>query len=152
MRGLMDTRRMTSEDSTTPDLIKLSRRQFEAANRHDADAVLSNYVPDAVWDLSDAGIGVFEGIAAIRAFFEDWWETWGEHVIELVEVADLGHGVMFSCVHEDGRLTDSDAHVEQRRGWITLWAQEKIERVTVYLDIDEARAAAERLAQERADA
>lgn len=141
-----------AEDSTTPDLIELSRRQFAAAKRHDADAVLSNYVPDAVWDLSDAGMGVFEGVAAIRAFFEDWWGTWGEHVVELEEVADLGHGVMFSRVHEYARLAGSDGHVEQRRGWITLWARgEKIERVTVYLDIDKARAVAERLAQERAD-
>jgi hypothetical protein len=47
-----------TEESTTPDLVELSRRQFAAGNRHDADAVLSNCVPDAVWDLSDAGMGV----------------------------------------------------------------------------------------------
>ena len=135
------------EEYTNPDLVELSRRQFEAAKRHDADAVLSNYVPDAVWDLSDAGMGVFEGVAAIRAFFEDWWGTWGEHEIEVEEVADLGGGVMYSCVREGSRLRGSDGHVEQRRGWITLWAGDKIERVTIYLDIDRARAAAERLAQ-----
>jgi hypothetical protein len=32
---------------------------------------------------------------------------------------------------------------------VTLWAERLIERVTIHLDIDEARAAAERLAQER---
>jgi hypothetical protein len=73
----------------------------------------------------------------------------GDHAIEVEEVIDLGNGVMFSCVREDSRLPDSDGHVEQRRGWITLWARDKIERVTIYLDPDEARAAAERLAQER---
>jgi hypothetical protein len=97
-------------------------------------------------------MGVFEGVAAIRAFFEDWWGTWGDHVIEVEEVLDLDHGVTFSCVREDSRLAGSDGDVEQRRGWITLWAREKVERVTVYLDIDEARAAAERLAEERAQA
>jgi ketosteroid isomerase-like protein len=66
-----------SEEPTAPDLVELSRRQFEAGNRHDADAVFSNYLPDAVWDLSDAGVGIFEGLAAIRTFFEDWWGTWG---------------------------------------------------------------------------
>jgi ketosteroid isomerase-like protein len=137
------------EESATPDLVELSRRQFQAGNRHDADAVLSNYLPNAAWDLSDAGMGVFEGVAAIRSFFEDWWGTWGDHVIEAEEVLELGHGVMFSSVREVSRLAGSDGHVEQRRGWITLWAKDKIERVTVYLDIDEARAAAERLAEER---
>ena len=52
-------------------------------------------------------------------------------------------------MREDSRLAGSDGHVEQRRGWITLWATDKVERVTVYLDIEAARATAERLALER---
>ncbi len=70
-------------------------------------------------------------------------------MIEVEEVSDLGNGVLFSCVREDRRLPNSEGHVEQRRGWITLWAGHKIERVTIYLDVDGARAAAERLAGER---
>ncbi len=70
-------------------------------------------------------------------------------MIEVEEVSDLGNGVLFSCVREDSRLPNSEGHVEQRRGWITLWAGHKIERVTIYLDVDGARAAAERLAGER---
>ena len=33
MDGLMDTRRMMSEESTTPDLVELVRLIFEAADR-----------------------------------------------------------------------------------------------------------------------
>jgi len=56
------------EESTTPDLVELTRRNFEAANRRDFDAVLSFFAPDAVWDasLSGVGIGTFEGSAAVR--------------------------------------------------------------------------------------
>jgi hypothetical protein len=70
-------------------------------------------------------------------------------VIEVEESVDLGHGVAFSVVWEDGRLVGGDRHVQQRRGWVTLWAEVVISRTTIYLDIDEARAAAERLAEKR---
>jgi len=42
-------------------------------------------------------------------------------------------------------------HRPARQGWVYEWGDELIDRVTPYIDIDEARAAAERLAQERAD-
>jgi ketosteroid isomerase-like protein len=137
-----------SEESA-PDLVALTRNALEAANRHDLDALMGSYAPDAVWDLSDAGIGTFEGVAAIRSFVEDWWGTWGDHLMEMEEILDLGHGVVFSPIREDGRLVGSDGHVEQRRGWIFLWVRCMIARQVVYLDTDDARAAAERLAESR---
>jgi ketosteroid isomerase-like protein len=138
-----------SEESTTPDLVELTRHALEAANRHDLDAMMGSYAQGAVWDLSDAGIGTFEGVAAIRSFVEDWWGTWGEHLMEVEEIVNLGHGVVFSSIREDGRLLGSDSHVEQRRGWIFLWVRCMIERQAVYLDIEAARAVAERLTGER---
>ena len=139
------------EESTTPDPVELTRHAIGVASRHDLDALMGLFAPDAVFDLSDLGIGTFEGEAGIRGFLEDWWGTWGDHLIELEEIVDLGHGVVFSPVREDGRLAGSDRHVEQRRGWVILWVQGMIERFTAYLDIDEGRAAAERLAEERAN-
>jgi ketosteroid isomerase-like protein len=111
---------------------------------------MSFYGPDVVWDLSDVGLGTFEGVAAIGGFVEDWWGTWGDHLIEVEEIVDLGHGVVFSSVREDGRLMGSDGHVEQRRGWLFLWVEGIVEQARGYLDIDKARAAAERLAEETA--
>ncbi len=69
--------------------------------------------------------------------------------IEVEESVDLGRGVVFSRVWEDGRLAGSDGHVQQRRGWVLVWVEEVISRATAYLDIDAARAAAERLAEEQ---
>jgi ketosteroid isomerase-like protein len=137
------------EDSTTPDLVELTRRSFEAANRHDVDAIMGFHAPEAVWDLSDMGIGSFERASAIRGFIEDWFGTWGDHQIAAEEIVDLGHGTVFARVREVGRLAGSDGHVEQRRGWVLLWFHGKVERLEAYLDIDEARAAAERLAESR---
>jgi hypothetical protein len=39
--------------------------------------------------------------------------------------------------------------VEQRRGWVAVFVEGLISRLTVYADIDDARAAAERLAESR---
>jgi ketosteroid isomerase-like protein len=147
--ALRDTHRAMSAESTTPDLVELTRRVFDAGSRHDLDAALSFYTPDATLDLSDAALGTFEGVAAIGGFLEDWWGTWGEHLIEVEQIVDLGHGVLFALIWEDGRVLGGDGRIQQRRGWVLLWVEDVISRATAYLDIDEARAAAERLAGSR---
>ena len=48
-----------------------------------------------------------------------------------------------------GRLPGSTGWVQTRIADVVTWAGGLIERQTAYTDVDEARAAAERLAQER---
>jgi hypothetical protein len=67
---------------------------------------------------------------------------------EVEEVSHLGGGFVFAVVSQDGRLVGSAGHVRQREGWVYIWARSLIARFTVY-DIDEGRAAAERLAKAR---
>ena len=138
-----------SQESTTRDLVELTRQAFDAGSRHDIDAIMGFHVPGAIWDLSDLGLGTFDGSAAIRGFVEDWFATWQDLVLEAEEIVDLGQGVVFAPVREEGRPTASGGHVEQQRGWVTLWVEGNITRIVIYLEIDEARAAAERLAEER---
>jgi ketosteroid isomerase-like protein len=137
-----------SED-TNPEPVELTRQAVSAWSRHDLAAVMGFFAPDGVFDLSDAGFGTFEGAAAATGFLEDWWRTWGDHLVEVEELVDFGSGTVFVAVREDGRLVGSDGHIEQRRGWAFLWVDGKIARLTAYLDLEEARAAAERLAEER---
>src|SRR5258708_5430884 len=137
------------EESTTPDLVELTRRSLEVFNRRDFDGALSIYAPDAVLDLSHRGLPSFEGLAAIRGFLEDWTAAYEEYEYELKEIVGLGNGVVFAEVHQDARLAGSPGHVRLRGGWVWVWAGGAIVRQTNYPDIDEARAAAERLAQER---
>jgi uncharacterized protein (TIGR02246 family) len=135
-----------SEESTTPDLVELVRRQFEAGNRRDLDAVTSSFAPDAVFEGRRAGI--FEGRAAIRSFLEDWFGTYEELEFGLEEVRDLGKGVVFAVGTQNGRLVGSAGRVRQREGWVYVWVRGLIARLTTS-DIDEARAAAAQLAEER---
>jgi ketosteroid isomerase-like protein len=135
------------EESTTPDPVELVRRQFAAGNRRDLDAATSSFAPNAVLDGRVVG-DHFEGRAAIRSFLEDWFGTFEELEFGLEEVRDLGKGVVFAVVTQNGRLVGSAGHVRQREGWVYVWVGGLIARLTTY-ELDEARVAAERLAEER---
>jgi ketosteroid isomerase-like protein len=133
----------------THDLEDAIRRLVEAGNRRDFDGVLAMYSRDAVVDNTPVGTGLFEGREAIRGDFEDWIAAYEDFEQTAEEVRDLGNGVTFGLFLLRGRLTASSAFVELRYAGVTAWTDGLIERVTTYIDIDEARAAAKRLAEER---
>jgi ketosteroid isomerase-like protein len=136
-----------SEESTTPDLVERWRQTNEAFVRRDFDAMMRFFAPDAVWDLSSAGIGRFEGAAAIGRFHEDWIGSYEEYENQL-EAQDLGNDLSFVVLSLDARPADSAGRVRERWGFTVTWAAGMIVRVIASTDIDEARAAAERLAEE----
>ena len=140
---------MMTEESTTPDLVELARRTVETASKGDLDAMMAFYTPDAVWDMSPLGMGMFEGQAAVRGFMEDWLASYEEWELQVVEVQDLGNAVTLGVLVQKGRPVGSSGEVELRYASVSEWEDGKIARITNYTDIDEARAAAERLAQER---
>jgi hypothetical protein len=86
---------------------------------------------------------------AIRRFFEEWWGSYREYRNQVEEILDLGNGIIFSVVRIEGLLVGSDAYTRLRYAGVGEWAEGVIMRTTNYTDIDEARAAAERLAEER---
>jgi len=70
-------------------------------------------------------------------------------VQQFVEARDLGNEVLFVVARQDARPLGSPAMVHETWAFTVEWDAGMIVRVTVYLDIDEARAAAERLAESR---
>ena len=142
------------EESTTPDPEEAVRRIVEALNRRDFDAALSMYTPDVVFELAPLGFAVLEegpliGREPIRRVWEDWTESFEDFEFDNEDHHDLGRGVAFGVLVLRGRPHGSDAFVESR-GWVvTTWRDGRIARATSYQDVDEARAAAERLAEER---
>jgi ketosteroid isomerase-like protein len=136
-----------SEKSTTPDPVELGQRLTDAINAQEIDGVTSFYAQDAVFDQFT--FGVFEGRAAIRSFIEDWFGAYDEIETEAEERRDLGHGLAFVVYVQRGRLRRSTRSVHARVAFVNAWVDGLIQRTTVYEDIDEARASAERLAEER---
>ena len=133
----------------TPDLVELVRKAFEAANRRDVDAVVSYYAQDAVWDMSTMGLGTFNGRAAIRDHFEDWFAPYEAWHSKVEEVRDLGNDIVFTVAYERARMTGGSGVIPRHVAFVLEFMDGLIVRAAPYSDIDQARAAAERLAEER---
>jgi ketosteroid isomerase-like protein len=135
------------EEPTTLDLVELARRLTESANRGDFDALESFYAPNAV--LRGAEIGTFEGAAAIRGLSEDMVTPHEQSKVEAEEILDLGGGVLFSVLRMTARPVGSSGEVRFHWASVLILTEGLIEQQTNYMDIDDARAAAERLAESR---
>ncbi len=139
-----------SEESTTPDLAELTRLVFEAVNQRDIDTVMSFFAPHAVLDGRLVGGFLYEGRAAIRGFLDEWFGSYAELRMEVEEFVVFDDGVVLAVVNQEGRPVGVDGQVHQREGWAIHWSADGLlVRLTTHTDIDEARAAAERLAESR---
>jgi uncharacterized protein (TIGR02246 family) len=136
------------EKSTTPDLAELTRQMVDAANARDIDAVISLYAPDVVFEMRGM-VGVLEGRAAIRRFLEDWLGAYDEFELEAEERRGLGSGVTFGVAVQRGQAPRQHGLGSDPVWIVSTWLDGLIQRTAAYGDIDEARAAAERLAEER---
>jgi hypothetical protein len=88
---------------------------------------------------------------AIRAFIEDWHAAFARVAAELEEVVDIGGGVQFVVWTLTAATPGSSAELRLRFASLTTIVGGLLVNIRNYSDVDEARAAAERLAQERAD-
>jgi ketosteroid isomerase-like protein len=136
-----------SEEPATPSLADLVGVILEAASREDWDAILAFYARDAVWDTD--GMGTFEGPAAIRGFWEDWWDSYEHLQIDVLEIVEIGNGVVLAAFHFRGPPKGTTAEAQTYIALVYEWVHGVVARVTTYFDIDEGRAVAERLAEER---
>jgi ketosteroid isomerase-like protein len=135
-----------TEESASPDLAERWRRSFTAFSNGDIDAPLSLWGPDPVWDLSPMGLGVYDGLAAIRDFWEDWVGDYDEWEAKAEKIVEVGDGVTLAVVVQKGRPAGSSGEVQLRYAPVASCVDLLTVRITNYRDIDEARAAAERLA------
>src|SRR5262249_33254692 len=102
------------------------------------------YSPDAVWDSSPLGTGVFAGREAIRGFYEDWSAAYEDSVIEIEDFRDLGNGVAYSVLLQSGRVHGSSGVLQMRYVVVAIWTTNVlVKQATVYTDVHAGRAAAE---------
>jgi hypothetical protein len=140
-----------SEESTTPGPLQMLLRYREAVRAGDRDTEMSMWAPDAVWDMSNLGLGTFEGWPAILSFKEEWGNRYETYSTEIEEFLDLGNGVAFLTLSEIGYPVGGapDVRVEESWGYAYVFEERKIVRMVCSRDIDGARAVAERLAEAR---
>jgi hypothetical protein len=87
----------------------------------------------------------------MRRFCEDWLRSWDRYLAEAETIVNLGRGVLFCAYHENASPAGGEGRIEQHVGQVGIWANGKRTWVKNHQDPDEALAAAERLAAERAD-
>jgi ketosteroid isomerase-like protein len=133
-------------EHTTSTALEQARRSFEAADSGDYEWMISFYGPQSVFDMSPWGLGTYEGLAAIRAFFEDWIGSFDAFEMKLEEIEDLGHGVVFAVAVQDALPAGSQHRMHLRHAAVSVWEDGIIQRVTNYPKIDEARVIAHELA------
>jgi ketosteroid isomerase-like protein len=138
------------EESDPPDLAGLVLG-FAAAPS-DLEPMLKLFAQDAVWEGVPLGLR-FCGVKEIRSFLTDWIGSYQEYEIQPREIREFGEGVVLALVDQVVRPAGSTTGTPIREAWafVFVWAGPVVGRVFAYQDIDEARAVAERLAQERGE-
>jgi uncharacterized protein (TIGR02246 family) len=139
---------MMPREHTTPDMVERIRLALEGWNRGDLDATLKDFAADAIWEAVPLG-ETFEGKAAIRSFLEDWRSTYDEYEIRPREIRDLGNDVALVIVHQMVLPAGSAGDTRLAEDWAFafVWRCGTVVRAAARQDLDEARAAAERLAE-----
>ena len=113
---------------------------------HGGDAFVRFFALDAVFLT---GVGRFEGRDAIRGYIEEFNSSYDEQSFAPDEVHDLGNGVAWFSAVVTGRPRGASADVHLRFAVVVTHAGGVVLQWTDYATIDEARTAAERLAEER---
>jgi hypothetical protein len=137
-----------SQERTSPDPAELTRHVYASLNRRDLGAIMGCIGSDSVLDASQWGLGIHTGPKAIRGFLDGWYGRLAELGVRVVEMQDFSRGVIF-VVHKAHRAKAEHASLELEAAPVYQWVEHTLARVTAYTDVDEGRAAAERLAEER---
>ena len=119
--------------------VEVVRRVYDAAARHDAEAVLALYDREVEWDVSRAhpiprmvgGDDLFRGHEEMRRFFRERHEAFGEIEDICEELIDAGDQVI-SVGTLRGRGRASGLEVEQTLFAVWTVEQDKIVRVIFF--------------------
>ncbi len=142
-RARRDTARAMSEEN-----VEVVRKLFEAAARHDSEAVLALYDPDIEFDTSRTGLGgltqgaIYHGHEGMRRGYREWREGWDSYEEEVEELIDAGEQVI-TVVTVRARGHASGAEVElPRRGGVWTLRNGRVVRLVFYPTREEALEAA----------
>ncbi len=128
------------------DLVELTRRSMQAMNEGQFDAAMSVFAEDACFDVSAAGVGRFEGRAAVRSYLEDWVGAYERQELSRWDGVDLGGGIVFVDALLEAMPAGSTATVREHWAFIVTWNGGAIAEVAASQDVGAARGAALRLA------
>jgi len=126
--------------------VEVFKRAFDAINRRDAEALLSELDPEVEWHAAilmamGGNQTVYRGHEGVREWLRDLYETLSEFHADYPEVWDLGDRTLAIGIVR-GRGTASEAEIESPHGTVVEFRNGKGIRIRTYLDPEDAREAA----------
>ena len=124
---------------------EIVRRAAAAANRGDLDAWLEYWTDDLDFRGAEGALddrGPIHGKDALRAFAQDWLDTFDEFKGEPVELIDAGHDKVIAVIRISGRAKLSGVEIDMTYAELSTLRDGKIARGRQYLTRAEALEAA----------
>jgi ketosteroid isomerase-like protein len=126
--------------------VEVFKRAFDAINRRDAVALLSELDPEVEWHSAilmamGGNQTVYRGHEGVREWLRDLYETLSEFHAEYSDIRDLGDRTVAIGVVR-GRGRGSEAEIESPHGTVAEFKNGKGIRIRTYLDPKEALEAA----------
>ncbi len=144
-----DTGWVMSGELTAAGPLDGTRQLHRLLNSRDLNAVTDLFAPGSIWDASRWGLGSHEAPASLRRFLQDWIGSFDVYELALEEIQDLGNGIVFAVFFHAADLQGGGGSLRVRSWAVLDWRAGHLVGLTSYRDVDEARAAGERLAHER---
>ena len=122
--------------------VEVFKRAFDAVNRRDAEALLSELDPEVEWHgailmAMGGNRTVYRGHEGVREWLRDLYETLSEFHADYPDIRDLGDRTVALGVVR-GRGTASEAEIQSPHGTVVEFKNGKAIRVRTYLDPKEA--------------
>ena len=118
---------------------------FEAVNRGDLDAWLEYWTDDIDYRAAEGAPddhGPIKGKDGMRAFLQDWFETFDDFKAEPVELIDAGEDNVVSVIRISGRAKLSGVETDLTYAEFSTFRDGKIAFGRQYFTRDEALEAA----------
>ena len=126
--------------------VEAFKRAFDAINRRDAEALLSELDPEVEWHgailIAMGGKQtVYRGHEGVREWLRDLYETLSEFHADYQKILDLGDRTV-AIGHVYARGTASEVEIESPHATVVEFKNGKGIRIRTYLDPKEALEAA----------
>jgi ketosteroid isomerase-like protein len=140
-----------SQESTTPDLVELVRRFFEAWSQRDADTALGLVAPDVVYRPIQTFPDSQErrGVDEFRSFWVQWWDAWADDANWQLDTVRAHGDALVALLRFSGHARASGAETVGGVFEVLRFRDGRISQIEDFTNKEDAIAAAERLAEER---
>jgi uncharacterized protein len=125
--------------------VEIVRQMYAAFNRGDLDAVLEYWTDDIDFRAAEGAPddhGPIKGKDALRAFQQDWLDTFDDFRAEPVELIEAGEDKVIAVVRISGRAKLSGVETDLTYAELDTLRDGKIARGRQYFTRDEALKAA----------